>query len=127
LPVESRLGAEYSTGGNPANTFDVRPGHIYTLSQDLVDPDSPIAYRQVRLERLTGTTWTPVSSTAVPAPAPGQSVIYRFVNAPVTPTTLPITGGAGADAFLLAGGSTLVLALVLAFLQSRHRRRRSAL
>lgn len=122
LPTENRLGAEYVASGNPDNTFEVRPGHSYTLSQAATDPTRPLAYQELRLERLDGSTWTPVSSSTVSAPAAGQAAVYRFVNAPVDPTTLPLTGGTGADAFLIAGGSVSVLALALSVWHGRRRR-----
>jgi LPXTG-motif cell wall-anchored protein len=124
LPTQTRPGAEYAPGGNAANTFEVRPGHSYTLSEAAADPTRPLAYRQLRLERLTGTTWTPVSSSTISAPAAGQTAIYRFVNAPVTPTTLPLTGGASTDAFLIAGGSVMLLAVFLAIAHTWRRSRR---
>jgi hypothetical protein len=124
LPTQTRPGAEYVAGGNAASTFEVRPGHSYTLSEAVTDPTRPLAYRQLRLERLTGTTWTPVSSLTISAPAAGQTAVYRFVNAPVTPTTLPLTGGASTDAFLLVGGSVMFLAVFLAIVHAWRRVRR---
>lgn len=122
LPTETRVGAAFAAGGNPASTFDVRPGHRYTLSEDPTRPGSRLAYQTLRLERLTGSTWTPVTSPSIVAPAPGQSAVYRFVNAPVQPTTLPLTGGVGADAFTLAGGGMLALLVIFAFLRAKRRR-----
>jgi LPXTG-motif cell wall-anchored protein len=122
LPTESRIGAAYVAAGNPANTFDVRPGHGYTLSETTTDPNSRVAYRQLRLERLVGSTWTPVDSAAITAPAAGQSAVYRFVNAPVQPPALPLTGGTSADAYLYAGGALLILALLGGVLHARRRR-----
>jgi LPXTG-motif cell wall-anchored protein len=124
LPTPSRIGAEYANSGNAASTFDVRPGHSYTLSEDVTDPSRRLAYRQVRLERLTGSTWTTVSSSTITAPGPGETAVYRFVNAPVTPTTLPLTGGASTDAFLIAGGSVVIAALILAAVHAWRRKRR---
>ncbi|MDJ0319947.1 LPXTG cell wall anchor domain-containing protein [Pseudarthrobacter sp. PS3-L1] len=122
LPTETRLGAEYVAAGNPANTFDVRPGHSYTLSEAATDPGRRIAYQELRLERLTGSTWTVVASRTILAPAAGQTAVYRFVNAPVEPTRLPLTGGTSADVYYIAGGSLLILALALLVW---HRRRRT--
>ena len=124
LPTQSRAGAEYVAGGNAASTFDVRPGHTYTLSEAVTDPTRPLAYQQLRLEQLDGSTWTPVSSPTISAPAAGQTAVYRFVNAPVSPTTLPLTGGASTDAFLIAGGSVMFLALLLAIAHAWRRERR---
>ena len=123
LPTESRLGAEYVASGNPANTFFVRPGHSYTLSEAATDPARPLAYQELRLEQLTGSTWTPVSSRTISAPAAGQTAVYRFVNAPVEPTTLPLTGGTSADAYYIGGGSLLVLALAFSVWHGRQRGR----
>ncbi|HKP06134.1 MAG TPA: hypothetical protein VJU58_02675, partial [Microbacterium sp.] len=130
LPTVSRPGAEYTPGSNTASTFEVRPGHSYTLSERVAETGSRLAYRTVRLERLDGSTWTPVPLTAatasatITAPAPGQNAVYRFVNAPVSPTTLPLTGGPSSDAFLIAGSLVLVLALASALWHGRRRRRR---
>ncbi|RJT88624.1 LPXTG cell wall anchor domain-containing protein [Cryobacterium melibiosiphilum] len=121
LATESRLGAEYVTAGNPANTFDVRPLHSYTFSEAAVDPAGRLAYQELRLEQLTGSAWTPVSSRTISAPAAGQTAVYRFVNAPVEPTRLPLTGGTSADAFYIGGGLLLILAFALSMW---HRRRR---
>ncbi|MFK0008076.1 LPXTG cell wall anchor domain-containing protein [Paenarthrobacter sp. NPDC090520] len=125
LPTETRTGAEYVASGNPANTFDVRPGHSYTLSEAATDPTRRIAYQELRLERLVGSTWTTVSSRTITAPAAGQTAVYRFVNAPVQPTTLPLTGGTSADSYYIGGGLMLVLSLAL-LVWHRSRRMRGA-
>lgn len=122
LPTQTRVGAAYSASGNPANTFEVRPGHGYTLSESTTDPNSRIAYRQLRIERLVGSTWVTVDSASITAPVPGQRAVYRFVNAPVQPPALPLTGGTSADAFLLAGGALLILALVGGVLHAWRRK-----
>ena len=122
LPTQSRVGAAYNaTAGNAASTFEVRPGHGYTLSEAPTVSGTRLAYQTLRLERLDGTTWTTVDSRTITAPAPGQNVVYRFVNAPVAGPVLPLTGGMGADTFLIAGGILLTLALGGALI---HRRRR---
>lgn len=123
LPTEVRTGAEYVSSGNPANTFDVRPGHSYTFSEAAADPTRRIAYQELRLELLTGTTWTPVSSRTITAPAAGQGAVYRFVNAPVAPTKLPLTGGTSADVFYIGGGSLVILAFAFLLWQRRQRMR----
>lgn len=123
LPTETRLGAEYVATGNPGSTFEVRPGHGYTLTQAATDPRRPLAYQELRLERLVGSTWTTVTSRTITAPAAGQTAVYRFVNAPVGPTTLPLTGGTGADTFSIAGGAVLIVALLLSVWHGRRRRR----
>lgn len=123
LPTETRTGAEYAVSGNPASTFEVRPGHSYTLSEAAADPTRRLAYQELRLERLTGSTWTPMTSRTISAPAAGQTAVYRFVNAPVEPTRLPLTGGTSADAFYIGGGSVLILALGLLVWHRRQRMR----
>lgn len=126
LPTESRFGAEYRAQGNPANTFEVRPGHAYTLSEAATDPSRRLAYQELRLERLVGTTWTTVPSRTITAPAAGETAVYRFVNAPVSPTRLPLTGGPSADAFFIGGSAALASALALAFWHARRRLRGAA-
>ncbi|KQR21209.1 DUF7933 domain-containing protein [Microbacterium sp. Leaf151] len=122
LPTQSRVGAAYDpVAGNAASTFEVRPGHGYTLSEAPTVPGTRLAYTTLRLERLDGSTWTAVTGRSVTAPAAGQSAIYRFVNAPVVGPVLPLTGGVGADAFVIAGGLLLALTVVGAVI---HRRRR---
>lgn len=122
LPTQSRVGAAYDpVAGNAASTFEVRPGHGYTLSEAPTVPGTRLAYTTLRLERLDGSTWTAVTGRSVTAPAAGQGAIYRFVNAPVVGPVLPLTGGVGADAFVIAGGLLLALTVVGALI---HRRRR---
>lgn len=122
LPTQSRVGAAYDpVAGNAASTFEVRPGHGYTLSEAPTQSGTRLAYQTLRLERLDGTTWTTVDSRAIVAPSAGQNVVYRFVNAPVTGPVLPLTGGVGADSFLLAGALLLALTVAGALI---HRRRR---
>ncbi|MDT0115805.1 LPXTG cell wall anchor domain-containing protein [Microbacterium sp. PRF11] len=121
LPTQSRVGAAYAAGQNAASTFEVRPGHGYTLSEAPTVSGTRLSYQTLRLERLDGTTWTTVNSRTVTAPAAGQNVVYRFVNASVVGPTLPLTGGIGSDSFLLAGGLLLALAVAGAVI---HRRRK---
>lgn len=122
LPTQSRVGAAYDpVAGNAASTFEVRPGHGYTLSETPTVAGTRLAYLTLRLERLDGSTWTPVTGRSITAPAAGQNVVYRFVNAPVVGPVLPLTGGVGADTFAIAGGLLLALTVVGAVI---HRRRR---
>lgn len=121
LPTQSRVGAAYAAGQNAASTFEVRPGHGYTLSEAPTVSGTRLSYRTLRLERLDGATWTTVDSRSVTAPPAGQNVVYRFVNASVVGPVLPLTGGVGGDAFLIAGGLLLALAVAGATI---HRRRK---
>jgi uncharacterized repeat protein (TIGR01451 family) len=123
LPTETRTGAAYVPGGNAASTFEVRPGHTYTLTEALVAQNSLLAYREMRLERLVGNAWVPTSPATIAAPGPGENTIYRFVNAPVPQTVLPLTGGPSTDAFTFGGLAVLVTALALAALYLVRRRR----
>jgi LPXTG-motif cell wall-anchored protein len=122
-------GADYATAGNPSSTFDVRPGHAYTLTEALAQTGTRLAYRQLRVEvRQPNGTWAPVTTASsgaasITAPAAGQTAVYRFVNAPVQPATLPLTGGTSTDAFLIGGSVVLVLALALAVWHGRRRTR----
>ncbi|WP_373292154.1 hypothetical protein [Microbacterium maritypicum] len=121
-------GADYATLGNPTSTFNVRPGHTYTLSEALAQSGTRLAYQQLRLEqRQPNGTWTTVTSQTITAPAAGQSAIYRFVNGPVQPPTLPLTGGPSSDAFLFGGLMVLGLALALAVWHRRRRARRGVM
>ena len=124
LPTQSRSGADYSASGNALNTFEVRPGHEYTFEQRVTVGGSRLAYRALRLERLDAGVWTPVASASITSPGPGQTATYRFVNAPVEPTVLPVTGGPSADGFTIGGSIVLALALALALFHRRRRRRR---
>jgi hypothetical protein len=118
-------GADFVASGNPANTFDVRPGHAYTLSESLAQSGTRLAYQQLRLERRQPDgTWTTVASPTITAPTAGQTAVYRFVNAPVQPTALPRTGGPSTDAFLFGGSALLGLAFVLALWHGRPSARR---
>jgi LPXTG-motif cell wall-anchored protein len=122
LPTQSRVGAAYEpVAGNAASTVEVRPGHGYTLSEAPTVAGTRLAYQTLRLERLDGSTWTTVAGRAITAPAAGQNAVYRFVNAPVAGPVLPLTGGVGADAFVIAGGLLLALTVAGAVI---HRRRR---
>lgn len=123
VPTQSRPGAAYAPEGNASSTFEVRPGHGYTLSEEPTRSGSRLAYQTLRLERLVGSTWTAVPSATIVAPAPGENAVYRFVNAPVQPTTLPLTGGTGADAFLIAGAGLMGLVAIAIFLRTMRRRR----
>lgn len=109
-PSDASLGLAPTTvtgaeAAAPTNTFAVRPGAAYALTET-----SAYAYLQLRLQRLDGGTWVDVTTTEIAAPAVGQTVTYRFVNAAPPALALPLTGGIGADAYLLGGLALLVLA-----------------
>lgn len=108
---ETEVGA-----GSDANRFDVRPGHVYTLTES-----SRYASLGLRLERLVEGRWVTVSAPSVEVPA-GEHHVYRFVNAPVPVLSLPLTGGIGADAYVFGGSALLLLAAALLLVRRRMRR-----
>ncbi|GEK23083.1 DUF7933 domain-containing protein [Cellulomonas xylanilytica] len=123
LSATTVSGADYAALGNPTSTISVRPGHTYTLSEALAQSGARLAYRQLRLEvRQPDGSWTAVTSPTITAPAAGQTAVYRFVNAPVSPPVLPLTGGTSSDAFVVGGGALLVLAIAIAVWQRRRRK-----
>jgi uncharacterized repeat protein (TIGR01451 family)/LPXTG-motif cell wall-anchored protein len=69
-------GAEGTTAGN---TIQVRPGHVYTLSETGL-----AGYAQTTLQRWDGTDWVDVAGWDVSV-APGATGIYRIVNDDVAP------------------------------------------
>ncbi|MFS0868240.1 SpaH/EbpB family LPXTG-anchored major pilin [Microbacterium sp. 179-B 1A2 NHS] len=110
-----------------ANTINVRPGTTYTLSEALASATSTLPFRLVSLERFDAatSTWVDVTSATVTAPAAGRTAVYRFVNAPIVPPTLPLTGGLGSDTFLVVGAGILALTLALVLWQQRWRFRKT--
>lgn len=108
--------------GDAPSAVDVRPGHGYTLSQRTVaDAKSLAPFRVVGLQKQNAQGgWEDMSSTAIIAPALGQSASYRFVFAPIAPLKLPLTGGMSADAFLISGAVLLLIALMVAFWRRRR-------
>lgn len=108
-----------------ANTFEVRPGHAYALSER--SDATNTAYLSLRLERYIGPAgatvdhtnaalWTTVANPADVRLAPGEHAIFRFVNAPVDALTLPVTGGLGADAYRFVGVAILTIAMLAALI-----------
>lgn len=101
-----------------ANTKSVTADLNYALSEaSTLKP----AYLQLSLQRYTGalnadgslanpTAWVDAESPTVSVKT-GKHEVYRFVNASVPALTLPLTGGTGTSAFMLAGGGLLLLAI----------------
>lgn len=112
-----------------ANTFEVRPGHTYTLSE--ASTSTSLAYRNTVLQVLVGTDpaddthWQTVTAADVTVPA-GEQRVYRFVNDPVPAVVLPLTGGLSTDAFLILGLVVVGLALILSAWHGRRSRKRGA-
>ncbi|MEO8906806.1 MAG: LPXTG cell wall anchor domain-containing protein, partial [Microbacteriaceae bacterium] len=113
-------GAE-GNGGDPntASTFEVRPGHSYTISEALNAAHASVPYLQVGIQKWDGSNWVAVTSDQVSVDA-GQQAVYRFVNSPVPTLVLPLTGGVGTDAYLIAGLLALLVAVSLAIWQWRR-------
>jgi uncharacterized repeat protein (TIGR01451 family) len=114
-----------SETGNTSNTFEVRPGSSYTLTEQSLS--STVAYLALGLQISTdgGTTWATAPSGQV-TPTPGQQVYYRLVNQPVPAVMLPLTGGVGTDVVTAWGMAFLVAAAALAgwqLLRTRRTRR----
>lgn len=113
-----------------ANTFNVRPGHRYLLSES----GKLGGYFQVKLERFTGSdpniasqinldsNWTPVSTATAITVEAGKPAVYRFVNRDAVRFALPLTGGGGNSAFLVGGGIAASLALGAAIFAAYRRR-----
>ena len=116
LTATSTRGSETEiASGADANRFDVRPGHSYTLTER-----SDYASLGLRLERRTGQdAWVTVTDPTIQVPA-GEHHVYRFVNAPVPALALPLTGGIGADTYVMGGGALLLLALAFIIFRSRR-------
>lgn len=120
---------EVLLSGPGANTFDVRPGHEYTLSES-----SRFAYLGLSLQVYPGgypasgnfddSLWEPVEVNTVRVEA-NQHAVYRFVNAAPVALTLPLTGGIGADTYLFGGAGLLLLGLLVIAIHLARTRIRS--
>ncbi|WP_143103030.1 prealbumin-like fold domain-containing protein [Agrococcus baldri] len=125
LPVLADIPGSASVSRD--NTMYVRPGHRYTLTEDMGD----YAYLGTELQRWDGEPaqvdhasphWTTVDE--VVTVEAGDHAIYRFVNRPAPALALPLTGGIGADTYLFGGAGVLLLGLLTAavlFAQTRIR------
>ena len=89
----------------------MRPGTAYALSES-----SRFAYLGLSLERYdeAGVAWIPVTDPSSIVLQPGDHAVFRFVNAAPPALALPLTGGIGADTYLLAGSALLLLGLAAA-------------
>ena len=118
LSVFETTGSETQTAGN---TAEVRPDCAYTLTEEL-DDGSPIAYRQVALQRWDpqSSEWVDVDDATIVV-APGEHDTYRFVNDVVPAAQLPLTGGAGVLPFTIAGVVALFIAAGLMLRLARRR------
>ena len=119
VPVQ----ATGSVTESEANTFEVRPGTAYALSES-----SRFAYLGLSLERYdeSAIAWITVTDPTSIVLQPGDHAVFRFVNAAPPSLALPLTGGIGADTYLLVGSSVLLLGLAAAATML-HRTRLTAL
>lgn len=123
-----------ATTPSAVNTADVTADTVYTLSEASVN--GQLAYAQLGIQlckTVTGigpsascTEWEPgYISGDTATVALGEHEIYRFVNQPIPPITVPLTGGMSAELFGLWGAGLAILAvLAAAFTTSRIRRQR---
>ncbi len=119
-----------------ANTANVIAGTSYTLSEASVN--GQLAYTQLGIQKCETVSGSGPSATCTAwasgyitgdevTVALGQHGIYRFVNQPIPPITVPLTGGMSADLFGLWGGGIAILAVLLGvFTVSRLRRQSEA-
>lgn len=104
-----------------ANTFDVRPGHSYSITEEARTAGA--AYLQLGVQKYTGdvapdgsvdhddpSKWVDVDPSALTVAA-GEHAIYRFVNGDPPAFILPLTGGLSTDAFVIVGAVLLLVAL----------------
>ncbi len=101
------------------NTWEVRPGQGYALTETVSDGGS-LAYVLDRVEVCIhstaqdcledGATWQTVADPASVQVAAGEHAIFRFVNERQPGFPLPLTGGLASDMFLIGGGLTALVA-----------------
>ena len=103
-------------------TFELRPGHNYTLSEE-ARAGIDAKWRLIALEKWDASeqVWVEAESETVTVAA-GQTGVYRFVNG-VSPSIpgIPMTGGIGEAAFLIGGGGLLVAITGIAIYRWRRR------
>ena len=120
--LPSHAGITGSETANTSNTFEVKPGATYTLTES--SSSNTLAYLGVSLETSSdGQNWNAVTSNQITVPA-GSHLYYRFVNSPVLAMMLPLTGGLGVDRLWLAGGAILALGIAGGIWQMFRMRRR---
>lgn len=120
-PARNDLGLNLrSTPGSSdpeeAETWEVRPDQAYVLAEE---PTAAVAQDAYQLDRVEmsldgGRTWQRVEDPeeAITVPA-GTHALYRFVNQRTPSMSVPLTGGTGRDAYLVAGVAALLAAVAL--------------
>ena len=135
-PQDWTLSADPEPSGDPLRThvtagssdpddapgWEVRPDHPYRISERATDPDAEGSYDLDRVEVSTdeGRTWREVDAAEPITVPPGTHATYRFVNRKVPSLDLPLTGGLGRDAYVLAGLGVLLLGAGLGLVRSRR-------
>jgi hypothetical protein len=125
-------GVTGSTTPSAANTANVTAGTAYALSE--VSANGQLAYTQLGIQQCRTVTGTGASASCAEwetgyltgdevTVALGQHGIYRFVNQPIPPVTVPLTGGMSADLFGIWGVGLAVLAAITAIVYTGRLRR----
>lgn len=125
LTPPTGLGSAVTFPGNgqstSSNTFEVKPGASYGLSEASQAGGLPFLALGLQVSTNGGADWVGVDQSNF-TPTAGTQVLYRFVNQAVTPVVLPLTGGLGTDVVWLTGGAVLASAAALAMWQLIRRR-----
>ncbi len=94
-----------SNVGSGDNTFEVRPGHTYEVSEKSVDPNLAYVNTQVQYLDENG-DWHDIDPSEITLEA-GQHLTIRFVNVPPGSVPLPLTGGFAGMLPVVGGGAVL--------------------
>lgn len=131
-PTKVLDGVTGATAPSVANTASVTAGTAYALTE--VSANGQLAYTQLGIQKCqtvvgngpsaTCSAWEPgyITGNEVTV-ALGQHGIYRFVNQPIPPITVPLTGGMSADLFGIWGTGLAILAAFAAVAYTRRIRR----
>lgn len=111
LGLTPQNGVPGSNVASETNSFSVRPGHTYQVSEKSVDPDLAYVNTQVQYLDENG-DWHDIDPSEITLEA-GQHLTIRFVNVPPGSVPLPLTGGF-AGMFPVVGGGAVLAALAAA-------------
>ncbi|WP_159421374.1 hypothetical protein [Gulosibacter bifidus] len=108
-PVANVPGANTTT---TTNTFNVRPGHNYTVTEGTTPGNENLAYVNTAVERLDANgNWVAIDPATIKVPA-GEHWTIRYVNTSPGAPALPLTGGLTGMLPIFGAGSALgILAL----------------
>lgn len=106
-PVANIPGANTTT---TTNTFNVRPGHNYAVTEKSTNPN--LAYVNTKVQKLDASgNWVDIDPAAIKVPA-GEHWTIRYVNTSPGAPALPLTGGLTGMLPIFGAGSALgILAL----------------